>query len=78
MGEPIWCDCGAVLVESVSEEGVTPIGGEPIVFRRDTDFVVRASNGEFRAPALVVATGGLSIPKIGATSFGYGLARDPG
>jgi len=45
---------------------------------RDTDFVVRASNGEFRAPALVVATGGLSIPKIGATSFGYGLARQFG
>jgi predicted flavoprotein YhiN len=30
---------------------------------------------EFRAPALVVATGGLSIPKMGATSFGYDLAR---
>ena len=37
-------------------------------------FVVRASNAEFRAPTLVVATGGLSIPKIGATSFGYDLA----
>jgi predicted flavoprotein YhiN len=30
---------------------------------------------EFRAPVLVVATGGLSIPKMGATSFGYDLAR---
>jgi predicted Rossmann fold flavoprotein len=43
-----------------------------------SDFVVRAESAEFRAPALVVATGGLSIPKIGATSFGYDLARQFG
>src|SRR5579863_10509245 len=41
-------------------------------------FVVRMANEEFHAPALVVATGGLSIPKIGATSFGYDLARQFG
>jgi predicted Rossmann fold flavoprotein len=40
-----------------------------------TDFVARTSSSEFHAPKLVVATGGLSIPKIGATSFGYDLAR---
>jgi predicted Rossmann fold flavoprotein len=45
---------------------------------RDQDFVVRAADAEFRAPALVVATGGLSIPKIGATSLGYDLARQFG
>ena len=43
-----------------------------------TQFVARASNAEFRSPTLVVATGGLSIPKIGATSFGYDLARQFG
>jgi predicted Rossmann fold flavoprotein len=43
-----------------------------------TDFIARAPNAEFKAPALVVATGGLSIPKIGATSFGYDLARQFG
>ena len=42
---------------------------------RTNEFVVRATSAEFRAPTLVVATGGLSIPKIGATSFGYDLAR---
>ena len=42
------------------------------------DFIVRTASTEFRAPALVVATGGLSIPKIGATSFGYDLARQFG
>jgi predicted Rossmann fold flavoprotein len=45
---------------------------------RTTEFVVRTTDAEFRAPALVVATGGLSIPKMGATSFGYDLARQFG
>jgi predicted Rossmann fold flavoprotein len=42
------------------------------------DFVVRAENADFRASSLVVATGGLSIAKIGATPFGYDLARQFG
>jgi predicted Rossmann fold flavoprotein len=41
-------------------------------------FLIRAEEDEFHAPALVVATGGLSIPKMGATSFGYELARQFG
>jgi predicted Rossmann fold flavoprotein len=41
-------------------------------------FVVHTANAEFQAAKLVVATGGLSIPKIGATSFGYDLARQFG
>jgi predicted Rossmann fold flavoprotein len=45
---------------------------------RTTEFVVRTEAAEFHAPALVVATGGLSIPKIGATAFGYDLARQFG
>jgi len=45
---------------------------------RSTEFVARAEHAEFHAPKLVVATGGLSIPKIGATSFGYDLARQFG
>jgi hypothetical protein len=46
--------------------------------KRTTEFVVHTQVAEFRAPALVVATGGLSIPKMGATSFGYDLARQFG
>jgi predicted Rossmann fold flavoprotein len=46
--------------------------------QRTSEFVVRTASGEFRAPALVVATGGLSIPKMGATPFGYELARQFG
>jgi predicted Rossmann fold flavoprotein len=45
---------------------------------RTNQFVVHTAGAEFHAPALVVATGGLSIPKIGATSFGYDLARQFG
>jgi predicted Rossmann fold flavoprotein len=45
---------------------------------RKADFIVRTADAEFTAPALVVAAGGLSIPKIGATSFGYDLARQFG
>jgi len=46
--------------------------------QHSSGFTVRAGNNEFRAPALVVATGGLSIPKMGATAFGYDLARQFG
>ena len=41
-------------------------------------FTVLTQNGTFSAPRLVVATGGLSIAKIGATAFGYDLARQFG
>jgi predicted Rossmann fold flavoprotein len=40
--------------------------------------VVQTDSDSFKAPRLVVATGGLSIPKMGATSFGYDLARQFG
>jgi len=44
----------------------------------NSDFAISARPDEFHAPALVVATGGLSIPKMGATSFGYQLAQQFG
>ena len=44
----------------------------------EAGFVVHSSDGEFRAPRLVVATGGLSIPKIGASDWGYGVAKQFG
>jgi predicted Rossmann fold flavoprotein len=46
--------------------------------RHSTEFLVRTDCAEFHAPVLVVATGGLSIPKIGATALGYDLARQFG
>ncbi|MDR3765258.1 MAG: NAD(P)/FAD-dependent oxidoreductase [Acidobacteriota bacterium] len=42
------------------------------------EFLVTASGKNYRSRALVVATGGLSVPKMGATGFGYELARQFG
>jgi predicted Rossmann fold flavoprotein len=41
-------------------------------------FTIQVEDATFAASRLVVATGGLSIAKIGATSFGYDLARQFG
>ncbi|MCL5744057.1 MAG: NAD(P)/FAD-dependent oxidoreductase [Acidobacteria bacterium] len=46
--------------------------------RRTSEFVVETNCGRFQSPALVIATGGLSIPKIGATAFGYRVAEQFG
>jgi len=48
------------------------------VRREGDDFLLLTPDGPVRAGALVVATGGLSIPKIGATDFGYRIARQFG
>ncbi len=45
---------------------------------KNGQFTVQAEDASFAAPRLVVATGGLSIARIGATSFGYDLARQLG
>jgi len=42
------------------------------------DFVVTTDQGAFTAPSLVIATGGPSIPQMGATDFAYGIARQFG
>jgi predicted Rossmann fold flavoprotein len=42
--------------------------GKPMAFE------VRTGQGDFAADSLVIATGGLSFPKIGATGFGYRVA----
>ena len=44
----------------------------------DDQFTVQTEDASFGTPRLVVATGGLSIAKIGATSFGYDLASQFG
>ncbi|MEO6975750.1 MAG: NAD(P)/FAD-dependent oxidoreductase [Gallionella sp.] len=41
-------------------------------------FHVSTSRGEFNSASLVIATGGLSIPKIGATPYGYHVAEQFG
>jgi len=48
------------------------------VRKTDEGFNVMTSHGEVHAQSLAVATGGLSIPSMGATGFGYELARQFG
>ena len=48
------------------------------VSRSGDEFLVQTAGEEFRAAILVVATGGMSIPKMGATGFGYELAQQFG
>ena len=61
------CDAGGVAwrmptrVQSLRREG--------------NDFIIATEGGELRAGAVVIATGGLSIPKIGATDFAFRIAR---
>ena len=67
-GEVQWRAPCVVRSVSVSEGAVAV----PAQARR---FLLETDAGPIEARALVVATGGLSIPKIGATDFGYRLAR---
>jgi predicted Rossmann fold flavoprotein len=48
------------------------------VAHRDGQFHVTAGGQSYVAPSLVIATGGPSIPKMGATGFAYDLARQFG
>ncbi len=41
----------------------------------DGGFLIDTDSGQIAAASVVIATGGLSIPKIGATDFGYRIAR---
>ena len=80
----LFCDDSAQQITGLLEaecrdSGVKTFLNERITeVTKTTEFVVRSQSEEFRAPVLVVATGGLSIPQMGATSFGYDLARQFG
>jgi predicted Rossmann fold flavoprotein len=64
------CDKGDVtLALGAAIDGVT---------QQDGQYLVRYGNRRAAAPSLVVATGGPSIPKMGATGFAYDLARQFG
>lgn len=47
------------------------------VLKKDS-FVIETSKGTFKSDSLIIATGGLSIPQIGATGFGYEIAKQFG
>ncbi len=80
----LFCDQSAHDITGMLEEecrmaGIQIFLKKPVQeVRRTTGFEVRAGDVVFHAPVLVVATGGLSIPKMGATALGYDIARQFG
>jgi predicted Rossmann fold flavoprotein len=81
----LFCDESAedvigMLLRECEQGGVTrwqPCGVQA-VRQVATGYELDTSRGPVRSSRLVVATGGLSIPKIGATDFGYRLAKQFG
>jgi hypothetical protein len=81
----LFCDGSArtildMLLEECERGGVEVVlnAREIAVEASSSGFRVSSSHGEFWAESLVVATGGLSIPKLGATGLGYELAAQFG
>ncbi len=80
----LFCDRSANDIVAMLEEECRSarveiqVNSEIREVRKPEQFAVQTDSGAFSAPNLVVATGGLSIAKIGATSFGYDLARQFG
>ena len=70
----------AMLLADMAFAGVTLWLGcaVGVVRRSSAGFEVATARGTVRADSLVVACGGKSIPKMGATSFGYRLAEQFG
>ena len=81
----LFCDNSAEdIIEMLRREcergGVTwrmPCTVDEVAMDRDT-FVLATSSGRIEARHLVVATGGMAIPQLGATDFGLKLARQFG
>jgi predicted Rossmann fold flavoprotein len=80
----LFCDRSAQDVVTLLEEECSAAGVNVFVKTqvcqvvRNSGFAVKSDNTTYLAPVLVVATGGLSIPRIGATAFGYQLAEQFG
>ena len=77
----LFCDGSAREIVAMLEKECKDAGVEILTnasageVQHGDGFTVQASGKKFRAISLVVATGGLSIPKMGATAFGYELAK---
>lgn len=81
----LFCDRSSRDIVGMLERECDDAGARIFVNTRVTQvarngrFLLQVATGDaWRAEALVVATGGLSIPKMGATAFGYDLARQFG
>jgi predicted Rossmann fold flavoprotein len=72
-------DITAMLQKECDEAGVEiRVGHGVLKVEKENRFILRTDRGDFESDSLVIATGGLSIPKIGATDLGYTVARQFG
>ncbi len=77
----LFCDGSAraivamLLTEAAAAGVVVRLDHRITGVARGTAFDIATDHGTFTAPALVLATGGLSIPKMGATGFAHDTAR---
>lgn len=80
----LFCDRSAkdiigMLEEECRKAGVQPfLECECVKVGKSELFEIETNQGNFTGQSLVIATGGLSIPKVGATDFGYRIARQFG
>ena len=74
-------DLIAMLLAECEAGGVTrwqPCGVKALRVAEDGSYDIDTERGTVSSRAVVIATGGLSIPKIGATDFGYRMAKQFG
>lgn len=72
-------DIVALLLDEAGKAGVTIQADTKVeAISRENGFTVQTSAGLYQADKLVIATGGPSIPKIGASGFGYRIAQQFG
>jgi predicted Rossmann fold flavoprotein len=65
-----------MLVAECAGAGVSVVTGCRVrAVTRAARFAVETSRGAFDAESIVIATGGLSVPALGSTDFGYRVAR---
>lgn len=80
----LFCDQSSRQIISMLERECADAGVNIIVgchvtkIHKGEKFEVVADHDKFNADSLVIATGGLSIPKLGATDFGYRIAQQFG
>jgi predicted Rossmann fold flavoprotein len=76
----LFCDDSAKQIVAMLGKECAQAGVETVVncqvkeIRHTLHYEIETSRGTFHAPSLVIATGGPSIPKMGATGFGYEVA----
>ncbi len=77
----LFCDGSAkqvvamLLAECAAADVTVKLATKVTGIRKSDGFTVETADETYTAPALVLATGGLSIPKMGATGFSYEVAR---